>query len=111
MERGAATNDGSPGITIGFHGYGPDADAAAARAFEDEVLALLVDHGGRVLFRGTRAAGQPETEPLELHVLWFPDQATFDAYLADERRLAVIERHGAVFADKRVVLLDPVTDG
>lgn len=100
----------SDGITIGFHGYGPSERAEQVRAFEDEVLALLPDHGGQVVFRGVRKADQPETEPLEWHVLWFPDQRSLDGYLADERRAAAIRRHGEVFVEKRVVVLDAVTD-
>lgn len=96
-------------IVIGFHGYGPDEMSKAARAFEDEVLALLPEHGARLIFRGTRRKGQPETEPLEFHVLWFPGQPSLDRFLADERRHAAMRRHGEVFTEKRVVFLDALT--
>jgi hypothetical protein len=108
-EQPLGTARESPGVTVGFHGYGPNEQAGPARAFEDEVLALTADYGGRVVFRGTRKAGQLETEPLEFHVLWFPDQSSFNGYLNDKRRADAIERHGEVFVDKRVVLLDALT--
>ena len=110
MGQASGEDRSDPGLTIGFHSYEPSDRAAAARAFEDEVLALMADHGGRVLFRGGRTADEPETEPLELHVLWFPNEASLASYLADKRRLAAIERHGEVFTDKRVVRLDDITD-
>ena len=96
-------------IVIGFHGYGPNEMSEAARSFEDEVLALLPDHGGRLIFRGTRRKDQPEAEPLEFHVLWFPGQPSLDRYLADERRDMAMRRHGEVFTEKRVVFLDALT--
>ena len=56
-------------------------------AYEDRVLGLLPDHGGRVLHRA-RTAGE-DGEPLEVHVLEFPSEVALDAYMSDERRLAL----------------------
>jgi uncharacterized protein (DUF1330 family) len=97
------------GITLGFVGASTTDMAERVRAFEDEVLFLLDAHGARVLFRGHRSAGQPAALPVEMHILWFPDDAAFDAYLADPRRAEVIARHGEVFNSKTVVRLDPLT--
>jgi uncharacterized protein (DUF1330 family) len=54
--------------------------------YEDRVLALLPDHGGRVLNR-VRPMG--DAEPAEVHLLQFPDDAALEAYMIDERRTAL----------------------
>lgn len=97
-----------PSVTIAFLGHAPPERAAAASAFEDDVLPLLADHGAELLFRGRRAEGQAPDLPLEVHVIRFPGRAAYDAYLADDRRLALLERHGEVFSAKVVVELDPL---
>jgi hypothetical protein len=95
-------------FTLAFLGTTTAELANAASAFEDEVLALLPDHGARVVYRGRRAAGQDPALPVEIHLLWFPSRAAFDAYLADERRQDALARHGEVFTEKVVVELDEV---
>jgi hypothetical protein len=93
-------------FTLAFLGYAAADQAARASAFEDEVLPLLADHGGRVLYRGRRtsseaAAGPDEADlPLEIHLLWFPDRAALAGYMADDRRRALLDRYGEVFTAK-----------
>lgn len=96
------------GLTIGFFGNALSEMAEKVRAFEDEVLALLPAHGALVQFRGRRQEGQPEDRPAEFHVLWFPSEASFNAYLSDPQRAEILARYGEVFSDKVVVRLDPV---
>jgi len=55
--------------------------------FEDQVLALIPHHGGRVLQRVRRT--EPSEEALEVQVISFPNDAAFEAYLADPERLAL----------------------
>jgi hypothetical protein len=95
-------------FTIAFVGHAAAGSSDAAVAYEDAVLPLLDDHGARLLYRGRRAAGQVDALPLEVHLIWFPSRAAFDAYLADERRRALIEQFGEVFTTKQVVELDPI---
>lgn len=54
-------------------------------AYEDAVLALIPNHGGRVLQR-VRSTGEPDA-PLEVHVLEFPSEQALDDYLHDDERL------------------------
>lgn len=56
-------------------------------AYEDQVLALIPDHGGKILqrARSSGAGGQP----LEVHLLEFPSREALGAYLADSRRQAL----------------------
>jgi hypothetical protein len=98
-------------ITLAFVGYADRTSATAATQFEDEVLALLSDHGAKVLFRGRRREGEPEALPLEVHVLWFPRRSALDAYLDDDRRRRLLERYGDVFARKEAVQVDVVETG
>ena len=96
-------------FTLAFVGHTtPGARRDRAVAYEDAVLPLLADHGARVVYRGRRTAGEDASLPFEVHLLWFPDRAAFDGYLADERR-GVARRFGEVFTAKQVVELDTIT--
>jgi len=58
---------------------------AALSAYEDKVLRLVGEHGGRVLERGTvlpgsQYGGEP---PAEVQVLEMPSEASLDAYVND----------------------------
>jgi uncharacterized protein (DUF1330 family) len=59
-------------------------------SYEDSVLALLPEHGARVVARvraETSAEGEAgDGHPLETQIIELPDQAALDAYLADPRR-------------------------
>jgi uncharacterized protein (DUF1330 family) len=57
--------------------------------YEDRVLALLPEHGARVVHR-MRSDGR-DGVPLEVHVIEFPDDDAFDAFTSDERRTALAE--------------------
>jgi uncharacterized protein (DUF1330 family) len=96
-------------FTLAFVGYTTGRTDEAA-AYEDAVLPLLADHGARVLFRGRRAEGQDGALPFEVHLLWFPNGASLEAYLADERRQALLERFGDVFVRKDVVVVDVIEE-
>lgn len=93
-------------VTLAFVGYTTPERAEAAHAYEDEVLALLADHGAAVVQRARRRPGQDPALPVEVHVLRFPSRAALEAYLANPRRLAALDRHGETFTDKQVVEVD-----
>jgi uncharacterized protein (DUF1330 family) len=79
---------------------------AALVAYEDEVLTLVPEHGGTVLQRvRTAEAGDG---PYEVHVIRFPDQAGFDAYLGDPRRAALADRRDGAVARTEVLRVDVV---
>ena len=63
------------------------AEEDALVEYEDRVLALLPDHGARVMHRVRSDGG--DGAPLEVHVFEFPSDAALDAYMADERRVAL----------------------
>src|SRR3954447_24221758 len=56
-------------------------------AYEDRVLALVPAHGGTVLQRA-RTSGE-SGHPLEVQFYRFPSEAALQAYLADDRRVAL----------------------
>jgi uncharacterized protein (DUF1330 family) len=96
-------------LTLAFVGYADPVMSERATAYEDEVLPLIEDHGGRVLYRGRRADGQDTALPLEVHLLWFPHRRALDAYLADDRRRDLIDRYGDVFTTKHAVEVDTIS--
>jgi hypothetical protein len=95
-------------FTLAFVGHADAASAAAAISYEDAVLPLLADHGAELRYRGRRAGDQDASLPLEVHLIWFPSRGAFEAYLADERRIALLAEHGEVFTSKEVVVLDTI---
>jgi uncharacterized protein (DUF1330 family) len=75
---------------------------SALSAYEDQVLGLLADHGGRVLQRGGviadgRDFGYGE-QPAEVQFLEFPSEAAQDAYMSDPRRQALAAERDAAIA-------------
>lgn len=72
----------------------------ALSAFEDAVLALVPEHGGRVLQRVRREPspdGVRGDQPLEVQVIELPDDDALAAYMADPRRTGrAAERDRAV---------------
>ncbi|NIH87820.1 hypothetical protein [Amycolatopsis granulosa] len=72
----------------------PEDGAAAFDAYEDSVLPLLSEYGGR-LERRVRSLD----DRTEAHLVSFPGEQEFAAYRADPRRAAsapLLERSGAV---------------
>jgi uncharacterized protein (DUF1330 family) len=75
--------------------------ADALAAYEDQVLDLVPEHGGRVLqrARGSGEAGQP----LEIQLLEFPSAAALDEYMADGRRTALADIRDRAIARTQVI--------
>jgi uncharacterized protein (DUF1330 family) len=73
----------------------------ALTAYEDRVLALVPDHGGRVLQRGrgTGADGQP----LEIQFLEFPSAEALGYYMSDGRRAALADVRDRAIARTDVI--------
>jgi uncharacterized protein (DUF1330 family) len=64
--------------------------------YEDRVLALLGEHGGRVLQRARTAGGEGEPTEIQLIEIEWPDG--YDGYMADERRTALAGQRDAAIA-------------
>ena len=85
----------------------------ALSAYEDQVLALLAEHGGRVLQRGSVVAdGAGDSarsgRPAEVQFLEFPGEAALAAYMNDTRRLALAADRDAAIARTDVLRVRPV---
>jgi hypothetical protein len=106
---GMTMSDPDRPFTLGFVGHTTPDLAARAAEYEDAVLALLADHGARLVYRGRRSAGEDPALPFEVHLLWFPNRAAFHAYLADDQRAELLRRFGEVFTSKQVVELEPIS--
>jgi uncharacterized protein (DUF1330 family) len=74
--------------------------------YEDAVLALLPDAGGRVVQR-VRTQGEPTVQPYEVHLLEFPSEQALDAYMQDPRRLALHDRRDRAIARTEILRVDP----
>ena len=83
----------------------PGCEAALA-SYEDHVLLLMGDHGGRVLQRA-RGDGSGDA-PLEVQVVEFGSQPDLDSYLADPRRTALAQDREAAVARTEVFTVDLV---
>ena len=75
--------------------------------YEDQVLALLPGHNGRVLQRVRTVDGDTD-DPFEVHVLEFADQASFDAYMTDPRRVALADLRDRAIAQTQVLRVEAV---
>jgi len=69
----------------------PDCDIRQYEDFEREAGAIIKSHGGRIE-RAFRTLQAHETEPFEIHLVYFPDEAAFAAYRNDRRTLALRTR-------------------
>jgi len=70
-------------------------------AYEDTVLCLVADHGGKVLQRA-RSDGA-EGRPLEIQLFEFPSAEAFDAYMADSRRTALASERDRAIARTELI--------
>ena len=85
----------------------PGAEAGLI-AYEDRVLAIAVEHGGRVLQRA-RSDGSGG-HPLEVQTLAFPSAAALDAFMTDERRQALAAERERVIARTEVIEVELVEE-
>jgi uncharacterized protein (DUF1330 family) len=84
---------------------------AELSAYEDKVLRLVAEHGGRVLERGTVLPGsQHDGEPpAEVQFLEMPSEASLGAYVNDPRRLAMAAERDAAIARTDLFRIEPVS--
>jgi uncharacterized protein (DUF1330 family) len=65
-----------------------DGREAELVAYEDRVLQLVPDHGGRLIARA-RSSSAGADQPFEVHLLEFPSYEALDTYMNDDRRIAL----------------------
>jgi uncharacterized protein (DUF1330 family) len=75
--------------------------------YEDQVLALLADHGARVLQR-VRTIEGPADAPSEVHVLEFPSQDALDEYMKNPARLALADLRDRSIASTQLLRVEVV---
>jgi uncharacterized protein (DUF1330 family) len=77
-------------------------------AFEDEVLALLVNHGGRLLSRDS-VVDRHDGDPLEVQLIEVPDEAALAGYLRDPARIDLAQAHArdAIIARTQLPRTEP----
>jgi len=61
-------------------------------AFEDDVLALLSEHGGRLISRTSSSTGD-DGDPLEVQLIEMPDEEALAGYMQDPVRSKLARAH------------------
>lgn len=69
--------------------------------YEDRVLGMVPDHGGRVIQRARGSGG--EGQPLEVQILEFPSAQALEAFMTDGRRLALTDERDRVISKTEVI--------
>ena len=85
-----------------------EGQAQALVAYEDQVLPMIADHGGSVLYRARTTGPTQPDQPLEVHLIELPSEAAVERYLADERRTALAEQRERAVARTEVLRVDLV---
>jgi uncharacterized protein (DUF1330 family) len=76
-------------------------------AYEDEVLALLRDHGARLVQRVRRV---DDTDgPLEVQIIELPDEQALADFMADPRRVASADVRDRVIARTEIIRVADAT--
>jgi uncharacterized protein (DUF1330 family) len=70
-------------------------------AYEDRVLRIVPEHGGRILQRA-RGSGT-DGQPLEIQLLEFPSAQALDAFMTDDRRQALAAERDQVISKTEVI--------
>lgn len=70
-------------------------------AYEDTVLDLIPQHGGKVLQRA-RSSGA-DGQPLEIQFLQFPSARALEEYMTDERRTALAQERDRAVARTQII--------
>ena len=78
--------------------------------YEDDVLALVPAHGGRVLSRVRALPGQDVTLPTEVQIIEMPDDDALGAYMDDPARVTLTDVRDLAVARTDVVRVGPVPD-
>ncbi|MDX6275922.1 MAG: hypothetical protein QOJ72_50 [Nocardioidaceae bacterium] len=73
----------------------------ALSAYEDEVLALLGDHGARVIQRVRNV--QAGDGPYEVQVIELPGEQALDEFMTDPRRVASADVRDRVVARTEII--------
>jgi uncharacterized protein (DUF1330 family) len=81
----------------------------ALTTYEDAVLALVSQHGGRVLQRA-RSSGTDE-QPHEIQLLEFPSAKALDDYMTDGRRTALAGERDRAVARTQVISVELIASG
>ncbi|MCW2749174.1 MAG: hypothetical protein JWR83_284 [Aeromicrobium sp.] len=82
-------------------------NAEALVAYEDEVLALLGDHGARVVQRVRRV--DDSDGPLEVQIIELPDELALSGFMADPRRVASADVRDRVIARTEIIRVADVS--
>jgi hypothetical protein len=95
-------------ITFGVLLWARPGLGADLTAYEDEVLALLAEHDGRLL---ARIRSSDLDAPTETQVITFADEAGYDGYLSDPRRTLLAGERDRVIERTQLYRGEPLDGG
>jgi hypothetical protein len=101
-----ATADHAVSVTLCVLLWAQPGAEAGLIAYEDTVLRIASSHQGRVRQR-VRSSGTGG-QPLEIQLLEFPSADTLDAFMTDERRLALADERDRVISKTEVIEVEVV---
>lgn len=84
-----------------------EGEEEALTAYEDAVLALLGDHGARLVSRVRNTATGAET-PLEVQIIELPDEAALEAHMSDPRRTALSDERDRTIARTDLIRVEQI---
>jgi uncharacterized protein (DUF1330 family) len=87
-------------LTLSVLLWALDGKEADLVAYEDRVLSLLPDHGGRVVQRARRLSD--DGGPYEAQTLEFASQAALDGFTGDPRRAALAADRDAAISQTQI---------
>jgi uncharacterized protein (DUF1330 family) len=79
--------------------------ASGLIAYEDKVLGIAAEYGGRVIQRARNGGDDHalEVQPLEIQTLQFPSRQAVDQFMVDERRQALADERDRVVAMTEII--------
>ncbi|MCW2801123.1 MAG: hypothetical protein JWQ70_2595 [Aeromicrobium sp.] len=93
--------DASMSLTLCVLLWSTPGNDEALASYEDEVLALLGDHGARVVQRVRRV---DDTDgPLEVQIIELPDEQALAEFMADPRRVASADVRDRVIGRTEII--------
>ena len=81
----------------------PGGEGALSR-YEDRVLPLVAEHGGRVCSRD-RVSRESDADPCEIQRIDFPDDLALERFMSDPRRLRLEQQRTVAIARTDVLRL------
>jgi len=85
--------------------YAGEGGKAALQAYQEEVMPIFHDHGGRMVSASHASVPRPD-DPDEVHIVHFPSSEALQAFRADPRHAALMDKRIHAVRDTRLYETD-----